>query len=144
MASESNFNLIFKYGVFAKNELNTFKGTYTRDVVMDPPITVGLSLSIDELNRICQKMIEINFFDYPDDFSDRTPTGEVIGMTTPGSSFYFKAEYNSKVKELQWVDNIYNKDEKAEKLRGLIVLIISTIEYREEYKKLPPPRGGYI
>jgi len=40
--SDSNFNLIFKYGVGAKNEFNTFKGTYTKDMVMDPSVTVNL------------------------------------------------------------------------------------------------------
>ena len=61
--SPSSFNLIFKYGVRARNELNTFNGTYTKDMVMDPSITVNLSLSKEELDRIYQKMIKIDFFD---------------------------------------------------------------------------------
>ena len=71
--SQSNFNLIFQYGVGARNELNTFEGTYTKDMIMDPPITVNLTLSKEELDIIYQKMIEINFFGYPDEFS--VPTG---------------------------------------------------------------------
>ena len=142
--SEFNFNLIFKYGVGARNELNTFKGEYTKDMVLDLPITVSLSLSNDELDRIYQKMVAINFFDYPDKFSVSVPPGETIGMVTPYSSYYFKVEYNSKIKELSWEDNITNKDEKAEKLRELIKLIVEIVESKEEYKKLPPPRGGYM
>ena len=42
----SSFNLISKYGVRAKNELNTFEGTYTKDMVMDPSITVIDSIEI--------------------------------------------------------------------------------------------------
>ena len=33
-ANVSAFNLIFKYGVGAKNELNTYNGTYTQDMVL--------------------------------------------------------------------------------------------------------------
>ena len=142
--SPSNFNLIFKYGVGARNELNTFDGTYTKDMIMDPPITVNLSLSREELDRIYHKMIEINFFGYPDEFSVSIPPGQSVGMVTPYCSYYFRVEYNSKVKELWWEDNIINQDEKAEKLRELIKLIKDIIESKEEYKKLPSPSSGYL
>ena len=141
---ESNFNLIFKYGVGAWNELNTFEGTYTKDMVVDPSIAVNLSLSNDELGRIYQKMIEIDFLNYPDRFSVFVPLGGAVVNMTPHSSYYFRVEYDSKVKELWWNDGIINRDEKAEKLRELIRLIIDIIESKEEYKKLPSPRGGYI
>ncbi|MDI6703843.1 MAG: hypothetical protein QME40_04140 [bacterium] len=142
--SESNFNLIFKYGVGAKNVLNTFEGTYTKDMIVDPPITVKLSLSNEELHKIYQKMIEINFFGYPDRFFVSVPPGEIVCMVTPYYSYYFKVEYNSKIKELWWEDNITNEDKKAEKLRELIKLITDIIKSKEEYKKLPSPRGYYI
>ena len=141
---ESDFNLIFKYGVGAKNELNTFEETYTKDMVMDPSITVNLALSQEELDRIYQKMVEIDFFSYPDKFSVSILPGEVIGMVIPFSSYYFKVEHNSKTKELWWDDEITNEDEKAKKLRELIKFIRDIVESKEEYKKLPPPRGGYL
>ena len=136
-------NLIFRYGVQSRNELNTFQGTYTKDMIVDPPITVNLLLSREELDRIYQKMVEIDFFDYPDEFSVLVlpwmPTGEV----TPYSSYYFKVEYDSAIKELWWEDKITNRDEKADKLRELIDLIRDTVESKEEYGNLPLPRGGY-
>lgn len=142
--SESNFNLIFKYGVGAKNKLDTFRGTYTCDMVKDPSITVNLSLSEEELDSIYQKMVEIDFLDYPEIFSVSVAPGEAGGMVTPHSSYYFKVEYNSKVKELRWEDEISNKNEKADKLRELIKLIRDIIESKEEYQKLPEPASGYI
>jgi len=141
---ESDFNLIFKYGITAKNELDTFQGTYTKDMVIDPSITVPLSLSVEEKGRIYQKMVEVDFFSYPDRFSVSVPAGELIGMVTPYSSYYFKVEYNSKVKELWWDDEIVYKDERADKLRGLITLIRDIAESKEEYKKLPEPRSAYL
>ena len=141
---ESNFNLIFKYGVGAKNILDTFQGTYTKDMVMDPSITVELSLSEEEMDRIYQKMVEIDFFNYPDKFSVSVPPSESFGILTPYPSYYFKVEYNSQIKELWWEDEIHNKDEKADRLRELIKLITDIVESKEEYKKLPSPRSGYI
>ena len=58
--------------------LDTFKGTYTKDMVMDPSITVPLSLSEEEMDRIYQKMVEIDFFNYPDKFSVSVPPGELL------------------------------------------------------------------
>ncbi len=89
-------------------------------------------------------MVEINFFDYPDDFSVSVPSGEVVTGITPYSSYYFKVKHDSKIKELWWDDDITNRDEKAEKLRELIELIRNIIETKEEYTKLPTPRGGYV
>jgi len=143
-SNESDFNLIFKYGVTAKNELNTFKGTYTRDMVLDPPVTVRLSLTQDELDSIYRKIVEIDFFDYPDRFEVIPEYGELVKIITPYTKYYFKVEYKSVVKELWWDDEIKNENEKADKLRDLIKLIRDIIESKEEYKELPEPTSGYL
>jgi hypothetical protein len=141
---KSGFNLIFKYGVTAKNELDTFKETYTKDMIADPSITIKLPLSEEEMNRIYQKMVEIDFFSYPEAFKVTVPAGELTSMVTPFSSYHFTVEYNSQIKKLSWADDVTNSDEKAAKLRELIKLIKSIIESREEYKKLPEPKSGYL
>ena len=143
-AETSGFNLIFKYGVMAKNELNTFEGIYTKDMVMDPSITINLSLTEEELDRIYQKMVEIDFFDYPDEFSVPVEEGGLVTMVTPYSSYCFKVEYDSTVKELRWEDEIMNPNDEANKLRELIQLIRDIIESKEEYKELPAPTSGYM
>lgn len=140
----TKFNMIFQYGITLRNELNTYKGTFTKDMIVETPITISLTLTGEELDKIYAKMLEIGFFDYPDEFSVTVPPGQPTGMRTPCSNYYFKVEYDSGVKELSWADCITNKDEKADKLRELIALIISIIESKEEYKKLPPARGGYL
>ena len=143
-ARESDFNLIFKYGVMARNELDTFKGTYTKDMVADPPVKVELSLSEEEKEDIYKKMVEIEFFNYPDEFSVSVPPGELTGMVTPYNSYYFKVEYNSQIKELRWDDEITNQDEKADRLRDLVMFIRNIIESKEEYKELPEPTSAYL
>ena len=140
----AGFNLEFRYGVTAGNILDTFEGTYTKDMVIDPPVTVDLSLSAAEKEMIYEKMVEIDFFDYPDEFSVNVPLGKMIGRVTPYSSYYFRVEHDSQVKELRWDDEITNLDEKAERLRELITLIRNIIESKEEYQELPEPTSGYL
>ena len=65
---KGDFNLLFKYGVGAKNVLDTFDNTYTKDMVIGSPITIRLYLSDEEIEQIRQKMFEIGFFSYPESF----------------------------------------------------------------------------
>jgi len=140
----ASFNFVFRYGVTARNKLDTFGKTYTKDMVIDPPVKIKMSLTDEEMNKIYQKMLEINFFDYPDEFSVTVPIGESTGMVTPCSSYYFKVSDESRIKELSWDDCITNKNERADKLRKLIRYIESIIESKKEYKELPTPKGGYL
>lgn len=140
----SHFNLEFKYGITAGNVLDTFEGTYTKDMVADPPITIDLVLSEEEKEEIYQKMVEIEFFDYPDDFSVDVSPGATTTIVTPYSSYYFRVEYDSQTKELRWEDEITNPDEKAEKLRELITVIRNIVESKDEYKEFPEPTSAYL
>jgi len=147
---ESDFDLIFKYGVKGpddepKNVLNTIKGTFTKDMVVDPSITVKLRLTDEELRRIYEKMVEIGFFHYPAKFRVHVPLGASICIVTPFSSYHFRVvSHGVVVKQLRWDDEICNDNERAESLRGLVRLICEIIESKAEYKKLPKPRAGYI
>jgi hypothetical protein len=143
----SDFKLLFKYGygtINNRNVLNTFNGTYTKDLGMDPPITIDFSLSDEDLDRIYQKMVEIDFFCYPDEFVIPVPEGGIVSAFTPYQGYYFRVECSHNVKELRWEDNITNKNEDADKLRWLTGLIISLIESKDEYWDLPPSRGIII
>ncbi len=140
----SGIDLIFKYGITARNTLDTFQGTFTKDMIMDPAITIELALSEEEMDSIYQKMVEIDFFNYPDKFSVDVPEGEIKTEVAPYSTYFFRVEYDGKTKELLWHDKITNSDEKADKLKELISLIRNIIESKEEYKALPEPSGGYL
>ena len=140
----ADFNLVFKYGITARNTLDTYEGTYTKDMIMDPSITIELRLSREDMDKIYQKMLQIDFFSYPDTFAIAVTPGESVSEVTPYSTYFFKVTYASHTRELLWHDKIVRKDEKAERLKELIDLIRGIIESKEEYKKLPEPRGGYL
>jgi hypothetical protein len=144
VADTSNFNFVFKYGVTLRNELDTFNGTYTKDMILAPLITINLRLTGEELNQILAKMEEIDFFSYPDVFEVEVPPGGTVTVVTPYNKYYFKVRYGSDTKELRWDDEIRNPDEQANRLRELVNLIRSIIESKEEHKSLPEPKGGYL
>ena len=136
----SDFNLLFKYGygTVNKNELNTFNGTYTK------AITVEFRLTDEDMERIYQKMVEIEFFCYPDEFVIPVPDGEIVSGVSNHLQYYFRVECDNKVKIVQWKDNILNKYEDADKLRWLAGLIIDLIESKDEYWDLPSRKGIII
>ncbi len=131
----TTFNLIFKYGVGAKNELNTFTQTYTKDMVMDPSVTIKLKLTDNELAGIYQKLNDLKLF------SESTKPVEGNVMVTPCSSYYLKVQINSKQKELSW-NNCRGRI--SDKFQQFTSYLIQIIESKEEYKKLPEPQGGYL
>lgn len=143
-AGDSGFNFIFRYGVGARNELNTYKGTYTKDMINAAPITVVFPLTAEEMAQIRQKMEEIDFFSYPDEFTVSVPPEGTVTRVTPNDSYSFKVAYGAQVKELKWDAAILNRDERADKLKELIKLITGIIESKPAYRGLPPPKGGYL
>ncbi|OGO18782.1 MAG: hypothetical protein A2Z15_07880 [Chloroflexi bacterium RBG_16_50_11] len=143
-SDNSSFNFILKYGVTAKNEIDTYQDKFTKDMISDPPITINLRLTNEEMERIYQKMIEIDFFSYPERFMVNVPPGEPTTIVTPFPIYQFTVEKDSQIKKLDWDDRIMNPDVKADRLRELINLIIDIIESKEDYKALPEPSGGYM
>jgi len=136
--NDFNFNLLFRYGVGAKNELNTFEDTYTKDMVVDPSVTIRLVLSDAELEQIGQKMVEMGFFDYPEEFPLRTDV-----LITPRMDYYIKVANASIVKEVSWTSNSMLENSVQNSLFQLVDLIRGIIEQKPEYESLPSARGGY-
>jgi len=145
MPTERTPKIIFCYGVGAKNILNTFEGTFTKDLIGDPPITIRMWLTDEEISRIEGKLKEIGFFDNSTLTLSHIPdAGGVSTIQTPYSTYYLKVQYGTHVKELRWNDQyFFPKTEAMENLDELSDLIQSIIMAKPEYQKLPKPRGGY-
>ena len=136
-AEKANFNFDLKYGVGAKNEIDTFHGKFIKDMGDSPSITISLRLSEKEIEEIYQKMLDIDFFNYPDTFTVTPGSNEATQFKVPVNTYYFTAERNGQTKTLSWEDSIQNPNTKADKLRELIMMIEHMIIAKEEYKELP-------
>ena len=137
----ASISLIYSYGVDSKNILDTFRGTFTKDMVVDPPITIWMSISSEEIQMIEAKLEEIGFFG--PSYKELLPSGLPIGQATPYSTYYLKVLYNGiLVRELRWSDEtIYSNG--STKLYELCRLIKDIIVSKPDYKRLPQARAGY-
>lgn len=137
-AKSKDFNFVFNYGVNAKNQLDTIKGQYTKDMVIEPSVTTNLILSHEEMNSIYLEMKKINILNYPDKF---TPKRNM--SSTPFETYSMKIIINGKEKNIYWEDENVSETKEAIQLRELFKKIQKIIISKEEYKKLPPAKGGY-
>lgn len=128
MAGDDQFKLIFEHN---GDKLDTFDGTFTKNMFSQGSIAIKLFLSKEELDRIYQEMVEIDFFNYP-----KIDNAKDCYATHPGQSFYIKAENPSGVvKELR-----LGGRPKDVKLQELISLIEGIVYSKKEVKELPRPR----
>ena len=141
-STEKDFNFILKYGIGAKNEIDTFNGNTTKDLIAAGSTTMDLELTAAELFSIEKQMREINILNYPDKY-EPDPSRYV----TPNITYYLIINMDGKTKKIQWEDyNCYGEwlePVEATQLRNVFKNIIMTIEQKEKYKKLPQAVGGY-
>jgi hypothetical protein len=138
-SSRNPVNLVFKFGTTAKNELNTFHGTFTKDLIIDGTVTARLIMSQEELKQIQQILVEIDFFNYPETFPLKEP------LTVPGYSYYLMVQNGTIIKEVTWGSNSIINDENLEdNLNQLAYFLTNMITQKPEYTRLPPAEGGYL
>ena len=135
-SSKNPINLDFKYGYEGRNELNTFTGAFTKDLVADGTATTWLILSREELSQIQNRLSDIGFFNYPDIFPSQ-------GAVTPRTDYYLRVQDGSTVKEVTWYQDSLMDEKTKTDLTQLYSLIVSMIKEKLEYKLLPPANGGW-
>lgn len=138
-ANVSSFNVIFRYGVGSKNELNTFNGTYTIDQGAKPSITANLTLSVEEKWQILQTIAETDFFGLPSNF-----TVNPTFFVEPQVDYYIKVQNGTQTKELSWNDRSIMEDNEKSSLDQLVSSIQGVIAQNPECKALPTPFVGYL
>ncbi len=133
------FNVLFKYGVQARNELNTFNDSYTKDMILDPPITIKLGLTEQEFAQIQQQMANMSFFTYPESFP-----ADSSRHISPQVDYFIRVQNSSQVKEISWNSNSELETTISNDLSHLVSLIVGIVEQKPEYLALPMANGGYI
>jgi hypothetical protein len=136
----SNFGFTFEFGSCNVDVLDTFGGTFTRDMIVENDITVPLALTYAQMRTIYQMMVEIGLFDYPEVFTIPTPENETIGTVTPAMEFRITVINGDLTKKLYWKDEIIDPTTpEADKLRTFFWLIIQMIQENPIYQELPEP-----
>lgn len=134
-----DFDFFIRYGFQAKNEINTYDGTFTKDLIKDGTMTVDMILTDEELQWIYSKMRSINI----------AATKNLEPKSTdcylePASSYILDITMNGE--NVSLIFNTRHCDLTRD-MKQLITLVndihSQIIAEKDEYKQLPEPRGGY-
>jgi hypothetical protein len=134
--------IYFKYSF--KNELNTFENTYQKDLVLDGVIKVKFWLTAEEQNRILEKANSINYFSLPDTFKYISQDSITVSINSNPGEQILRIKYQMNDKTTLWTYPLLENDTQFNDLLELRQFIITIIESKPEFKKLPAHRGGYI
>ncbi len=137
-SSRNPVNIIFRYGTGARNELNTFHGTFTKDLILEGTVTARLILTTEELQQIRKKIIEADFFSIPETFPLKSP------LTMPDYSFYLMVNIGTNITAVRWNNNSQLDSSTEKRLYQLADFIINIISNKPELKLLPPSEGAYL
>jgi len=144
-----DINIIYMYGNTHAwdnnrryNELNTYRGTYTKDMVMEGTITARLCLTYEELTEIFDKAVEINFFNYP-----KKPIPSSDGVKSSISHMYrhiLEISNGTHKNTVQWYSvGLERIDEWHNNIIDLSKFISDIVESKPEYQDLPKLTSGY-
>lgn len=136
-AMPDDFAFVLRYGVMAKNVLDTGKGTFTHDMIMDPSITTDLALTPEEMAEVYERLRDIDFWAY-----SATLPNEVGVMPSTRYELYVRGE--GLVHAVGADDIHYASSLRAVALWKLVERVKEMIEAKDAYKALPEPRGGYL
>jgi hypothetical protein len=139
---DRSFNVTVKFGIGARNELNTFNDTYTKDLCLDGTAVTRLVLLQSDFDSIESRLQNIDIFSYPDTFI--VPRTDTVVRVNPFATYVLTVKIDSRWKEVFWQDNSLSSDIQAIKLRETFEFIRKLVEGKPEYKQLPPARGGYL
>jgi hypothetical protein len=131
--SPTSFDIDLRYGVGAMNELDTFRDTYGKDMIMDESITIPLKLTDEEMKGIYEKVRAWDVFDATVTRAD--------AIISPCESYGLSIDINGERRDIFTDCNML---ETSSALRSLADYVRTLVESKAEYKKLPEARGGYM
>lgn len=138
MPSTFNFMVRFGIGTVNKNEINTFQGTVTKDLIENGTASAKIKFTKEELSSIYLKMRDINIM------AIQNLSPAVSGCErVPFSEDMWEISINGETNTFTWTDKHCNLTEEAEQVLELRKFIQDIVEEKPEYIKLPEAEGGY-
>jgi hypothetical protein len=123
--------------------LDTFAGTYSIRIDINPPesVTIPLQLAAGQMRAIHTMMNEIDFFAYPDVFAIAVPDNELREVRVPANRYHILVRDAGREKTVDWLDEIVSPTSPdADRLRDLFSMIKGILRSMPEVQNLPKPR----
>lgn len=137
MPDDFNFIVRFGYGDISKNEINTFQGTVTKDLISKGAATAHLKFTQDEMRGIYSKMREISIM------ASKKLAKSQNCSKSPSNEDEWTITVDGKTESFSWTDRNCELSDDAIALLKLRNFIQSIVERKVAYQALPAAEGGY-
>ncbi|QUG41219.1 hypothetical protein KD050_18360 [Psychrobacillus sp. INOP01] len=137
----SDFDFSIQFGVQKKNEISTFEGTVTKDLIADGTATTEFILTEEEMKDIYEKMLEINIAEKKE-FTPEPINGTTC-MAEPHGEDEWKIIINGETIRHLFSEEYCEPTNDAKQLIELRNYVFNIIKTKSEYKSLPESKGGY-
>jgi len=137
----ADFGFVAAYGVGARNQIDTFKGTFTKDIISQTKAnpTIELSLTSDELASLYRDLRTMRILGYPSNLDTTT------GMTASSpTSYLLRIRAGGIEKSISWGYGDFAGTPEAQALQDWFEKLREMIEAKPEYQRMPPLEGGYM
>lgn len=139
----ADFAFTFTFGRCTMDTLDTFRGAYVRELGPEKQVTTALTLSDQEMAAIYERMVQIDFFDYPEQFKVQVPAGESAQVITPAPTYKLTVRADGRSHTVTWVDEIQKPTTaEADALRGLFQCLFRILQGHPDVQALPTPHVG--
>ena len=132
----ADFDFSLKYGVYGKEEINTFKDFIVKDLLEDGTVQASLILNEQDMNHIYNEMMTLNIMDELELKKEEGCDSE------PPSLSVWEIHMNGETKKFSYQGYCETPPDVL-KLYQLEEFIRKIMIQKEEYKKLPAVNGGY-
>ncbi|OMD53584.1 hypothetical protein BSK56_00085 [Paenibacillus borealis] len=135
-----DFAFSVRFGITGKNEINTFEGTVTKDLVTQGEATADLTFTGSEMADIYTRLRDI---DVMGELKLEPEPARQNCNQTPYDEEHWQIRLNGEEQTLEWSEEKCEVTEDAKKLKEIRSYIFELVKTKAEYLELPEAVGGY-
>ena len=123
-----------------RDQVDTFGGTLTKDLIQNGTVTVPFGFSSSEQDSIVAVLARTGFFALPDTLY---PMPNVSISPDPGFQV-LRVALGGATKSLVWMPMLDTSDSRTGRVQELWSRMRSLVQTTDTYRQLPPAVGGYL
>jgi hypothetical protein len=143
----SDFNFALDYGIGGKNNVDTYNGTFTKDLVINGTETIQFVIPADKMQEIYTAFMEYKIPDLPDNINAHVSIEEEMLHIIPANNYAFSYTCNNETRTIICDDggpwNTSGPSELRDRLVDFVDFVREYIHGTEEYQNMSPSEGGY-
>ena len=146
----ADFAFSIDFGIYGKSNIDTYKNTFTKDLVEDGRKTIDFVIPADKMQEIYEAFVEYNIFGLPADINAAANISdpELAMAWTPCSEYSLTYTFNGEKRTVvcndggPW-DAENGPSAERNRLVDFVRFIVEYIYSSNEYQNMPPTKGGY-